>query len=119
MPYNEGEIISDKEVIKMLIGSVGLSTIANQTAQEGYSAAHAASKEASRNLSVSNFGSETKAGTSKFQQANETAAREGNRATAHNMREVTTTFEQFEKKQSYTKNATLAAIRQSTMDIAK
>ena len=40
----------------MLIGSVGLNTIANQTAQDGYSAAHAASKEASRNLSVSNFG---------------------------------------------------------------
>ncbi len=101
----------------MLVGSVGLNTIANQTAQQGYSAAHAASKEAGRNLGVSNFGNETKAGSSKFQQTNEMAAREGGRATAENMRETTTTFEQFEDKQSYTKNATLAAIRQSTMDI--
>ncbi|MBQ8698745.1 MAG: hypothetical protein IJ812_06835 [Schwartzia sp.] len=103
----------------MLIGSVGLNSIANQVAQDGYSAAHASSKEASRNLSVSNFGSETKAGSSKFQQANEMAAQEGNRATAENMRETTSTFEQFEEKQSYTKNATLAAIRQNTMDISQ
>ena len=103
----------------MLIGSVGLKTIANQTAQEGYSAAHAASKEASRNLSVSNFGSETKAGSSRFQQSNEMAAREGNRATAKKMQESTSTFEQFEEKQAYTKNATLAAIRQNTMDISQ
>ena len=72
----------------MLIGDVGLNSIANQTAQQGYSAAHAASKEASRNLSVSNFGSETKAGSSKFQQSNEVAAREGNRATAEKMQET-------------------------------
>ena len=105
--------------MKMLIGSVGLNTIANQTAQQGYSAAHAASKEASRNLSVSNFGSETKAGSSRFQKSNEMAAREGSRATAEKMQETTTTFEQFEEKQAYTKNATLAAIRQNTMDISQ
>ncbi len=103
----------------MLIGNVGLNTIANQTAQQGYSAAHETSKEAGRNLSVSNFGSETKAGSSKFQQSNEVAAREGSRATAEKMQETTTTFEQFEEKQAYTKNATLAAIRQNTMDISQ
>ena len=103
----------------MLIGSVGLNTIANQVSQDGYGAAHAASEEASRNLSVSNFGSETKLGSSRFQQSNEEASREGNRATAEKMQESTSTFEQFEEKQSYTKNATLAAIRQNTMDISQ
>ena len=103
----------------MLIGNVGLNTTANQTAQEGFSVAHAYSKEASRNLSVSNFGNETKAGSSRFQQSNEEASREGTRATAEKMQDSTSTFEQFVDKLSYTKNATLAAIRQSTMDISQ
>ena len=100
----------------MLVGSVGLNTIANQTATQGYQAAHKSSVEANANLSVSNFGTETKAGSSKFQQSNEEAQRYGEGATAKNMQEVTETFEQFEEKQSYTKNATLEAIRQSTLD---
>ena len=102
----------------MLIGSVGLNTIANQAAQDGFNAAKKSSKEAERNLSVSNFGDQTKIGSSKFHQANEEAYQYGSSATAKNMREVTSTLEQFENKQSYTKNATLAAIRQSTMDMS-
>ena len=103
----------------MLIGSVGLNTIANQAAQDGFNAAKKSSKEAERNLSVSNFGNETKIGSSRFQQSNERANRDGNAATARNMQEVQSSIEQFEDKQSYTKNATLAAIRQSTMDISR
>ena len=102
----------------MLVGNVGLNTIANQVSQQGFSAAHSFSKQASANLSVSNFGTQTKIGSSKFQQANEEVYQYGSNATAKNMREVTSTVEQFENEQSYTKNATLAAIRQSTMDMS-
>ncbi|MBQ7516085.1 MAG: hypothetical protein IJS96_07350 [Schwartzia sp.] len=102
----------------MLIGQTGLITTSNQISQMGYQAAHQLSKETASVSEVSNFGSETKVGSSKFIQANEQAAQYGQQATAENAHETTQTFEQFENKQAYTKNATLEAIRQSTMDIS-
>ena len=102
----------------MLIGQSGLITTANQTSQMGYSAAHERAKETASVSKVSNFGNETKIGSSEFQQSNEEAQQLGEQATATKMHDVTTTFEQFTEKQSYTKNATLDAIRQSTMDIS-
>ncbi len=101
----------------MLIGKLGLNTIANAVDQQGYQAAHRISKEAGEDLSVSNFGSETKSGKSPFQQMNKQITNDGQRATSNKMREVTQTEKQFSKKLSYQKNATLAAIRQSTIDM--
>lgn len=101
----------------MLIGKVGLNSIANQVDREGYQAAHAISKRTASVTKVSNFGDETKIGSSKFQQANKKAVADGQAATAKNMREVKETVEQFSTKMSYTKNATLEAIRQNTLDI--
>lgn len=102
----------------MLIGRAGLNSIANQVSSQGFSVSHAFSKQTEANLSVSNFGNETKIGSSRFQQGNEDTQRWGGNATAKNMQDVQGTIRQFEDKQSYTQNATLAAIRQSTMDIS-
>ncbi len=102
----------------MLIGQTGLNTIANQISSMGYHAAHQLAKETASVTDVSNFGNETKVGSSKFIQSNEQAAQLGGQATAESAHETTQTFEQFENKQAYTKNATLEAIRQSTMDIS-
>ena len=101
----------------MLIGSVGLVSIANQVDREGYQAAHAISKRTASVTKVSNFGGETKIGSSKFQQANRQAIADGQAAIAENMHDIKETFKQFSTKLSYTKNATLEAIRQSTLDI--
>lgn len=101
----------------MLIGNIGLNSIANQVGTQGYHAAQSIAKETASNLEVSNFGNETKIGSSKFKQANEQAVADGQQATANNMRESRETMEQFTTKMSYTKNATLEAIRQSTLDI--
>jgi hypothetical protein len=109
--------IDNREVLIMLIGSVGLNSIANQVGREGYQAAHAISKKAASVTKVSNFGGETKIGTSDFQQANRKAVADGQAATAANMRDVKETIKQFSTKMSYTKNATLEAIRQNTLDI--
>ena len=101
----------------MLVGKLGLNTIANNVDQQGYQAAHKISKEAAKDLSVSNFGTETKVGKSPFQQMNKQIANDGQRATSSKMREVTKTEKQFSEKLSYQKNATLAAIKQSTIDM--
>ena len=101
----------------MLIGSVGLVSIANQVDREGYKAAHAISKRTASVTKVSNFGGETKIGSSKFQQANRQAIADGQAAIAENMHDIKETFKQFSTKLSYTKNATLEAIRQNTLDI--
>lgn len=101
----------------MLVGKLGLNTIANSVDQQGYQAAHKISKKAGNDLSVSNFGTETKAGKSPFQQMNKQISNDGQRATSNKMKEVTQTEKQFSEKLSYQKNATLAAIRQSTVDM--
>ncbi len=101
----------------MLIGKTGLNTIANQVQTQGYGAAHQAAKQTGQNMGVSNFGNETKAGSSKFQQANEQVAQDGEKAVAQKMKDSTQTREAFANKMNYQKNATMAAIRQSTMDI--
>ena len=101
----------------MLIGRVGLNSIANQVDREGYRAAYAIAKKTASVTKVSNFGGETKIGSSEFQQANRKAAADGQAATAKNMRDIKETVKQFSTKMSYTKNATLEAIRQNTMDI--
>ena len=103
----------------MLVGKMGLNTIANDVQTQGYNAAHKLSKEASQNLSVSNFGDETKAGTSKFQQTNEKVSQDGEKAASEKAQEAAQTREQFSEKMSYQKNATLAAIQQSTLDISR
>lgn len=101
----------------MLVGKLGLNTIANNVDQQGYQAAHKISKEAGDDLSVSNFGSKTKVGKSPFQQINKQISNDGQRVTSSKMREVTQTEKQFSEKLSYKKNATLTAIRQSTIDM--
>lgn len=101
----------------MLIGKLGLNTIANETVQKGYEQTHAISQRAGDYSRVSNFGSETKIGSSVFIQSNEQAAQDGEQATAANMKDVMHTFEQFEEKQSYTHNATLANLRSSNLDM--
>ncbi len=103
----------------MLIGKVGLNTIANDVQTQGYGAAHKASKEANANLSVSNFGDETKAGTSKFQRANDEVSEQGQKVVGEKMQDSTQTREEFSNKMSYQKNATLAAIKTNTLDISQ
>ena len=101
----------------MLVGNVGLNSIANDTSTQGYQAAKHISNEAKKDMSVSNFGNETKAGSSVFQQSNEKADKLGQEATSEKMKEVEKTVESFVNKIAYTKNATLEAIRQSTVDM--
>lgn len=101
----------------MLVGKLGLNTIANNVDQQGYSATHKISKKAKEELSVSNFGSETKVGKSPFQKMNKQVYNDGQRATSNKMKEVTQSEKQFSEKLSYQKNATLAIIKQSTIDI--
>ncbi len=103
----------------MLIGKVGLNTIANDVQTQGYGAAHKASMESRENLSVSNFGDETKAGSSKFQQSNEETSEQGQKVVAEKMKDETQTREDFSTKMSYQKNATLAAIKTNTLDISQ
>ncbi len=103
----------------MLIGKVGLNSIANDVQTQGYGAAHKASKEANENLSVSNFGDETKAGSSQFQKANEEANAQGQKVVGEKMQDSTQTREDFATKMSYQKNATLAAIKTNTLDISQ
>jgi len=100
----------------MLVGNVGLNSIAHDTDLQGFQVTKKVSNEVKEDLSVSNFGNETKAGSSVFQQSNEKADQLGQQATAEKMRDVEKTVESFVNKISYTKNATLEAIRQSTFD---
>ncbi len=102
----------------MLIGNAGLNSIANQVSQQGYSVAHSISKEAGADLGGSNFGTGTKIGSSVFQQTNERIYQDGQRLTSKNMGDAQGTIEQFENKQAYTKNATLAALQQNIMDVS-
>lgn len=103
----------------MLIGKTGLNTIANEVQSQGYGAAHKASAQAGRNLGTSNFGNDTKIGSSEFQKGQERINSDGQKAVAEKMKDSAETQKNFSEKMSYQKNATLAIMQKNTLDISQ
>lgn len=101
----------------ILVGKTGLNTIANSVSEQGFQKAKVISNHVKDNLSVSNFGNETKLGSSKFQQANTKAYQYRQKTTSEATNETNEEIKNFVNKQAYTKNATLEAIRQSTLSL--